>query len=148
MSKIVQLGGVLCDIPILSSVAKKGTDLAEDLGKIFLDNQIDEFNEEYIIVSGITLTNNEINDIIEVIKSLENRGILGKGTTTKITSQERRFLNFLRPLMTAGLPLMKSVLTQLAKSVLISSGLSAEMSAADEVIQKKIYGSGTTVLTI
>ena len=38
---------------------------------------------------GITLTNNEIKDIIKVIKSLENRGILLKGTTRKITSQER-----------------------------------------------------------
>ena len=43
-------------------------------------------------------------------KSLENREILLKGTTAKISSQEGRFLNFLRPLMTAGLPLMKSVL--------------------------------------
>ena len=41
---------------------------------------------------------------IKVIKSLEKRGILLKGTTTKITSQEEGFLNFLRPLMTAGLP--------------------------------------------
>ena len=41
---------------------------------------------------------------MKVIKSLEKRGILLKGTTTKITSQEGGFLNFLRPLMTAGLP--------------------------------------------
>ena len=44
---------------------------------------------------------------MKVIKSLENRGILIKGTTTKMTSQEGEFLNFLRLLMTAGLPLMK-----------------------------------------
>ena len=31
--------------------------------------------------TGITLTNNEIIDIIKVIKSLENKGILLKGTT-------------------------------------------------------------------
>ena len=55
---------------------------------------------------------------MKVIKSLENRGIVIKGTTTKITSQEGKFPNFLRPLMTAGLPLMRSVLTPLAKSVL------------------------------
>ena len=41
---------------------------------------------------------------MKVLKSLENRGVLLKGTTSKITSQEGRFLNFLRPLMTAGLP--------------------------------------------
>ena len=43
LSKIVQLGEVLRDIPIfrniLSRVAKKGTDLARDLGKFFLDKQ-------------------------------------------------------------------------------------------------------------
>ena len=54
---------------------------------------------------------------MKVIKSLENRGILLKGTTRKITSQEGGFLNFLRPLMTASLSLMKNVLTPLAKSV-------------------------------
>ena len=41
--------------------------------------------------SGITLTNNEIKDIIKLIKSLENRRILLKGTTRKITSQEGEF---------------------------------------------------------
>ena len=63
--------------------------------------------------SGITLTNNEIKDIMKVIKSLENRGILLKGTTRKITSQEERFFNFLRPLMTAGLLFIKNILIPL-----------------------------------
>ena len=49
--------------------------------------------------------------------------------------------------MTADLPLMKSIPTQLTKSVLIQLVLSAAgMSAADTAIQKKIYGSGTTAL--
>ena len=50
--------------------------------------------------------------------------------------------------MTAGLPLMKSVLTSLAKSALLQLGLSAGMSAANAAIQKKTYGSGTTTLII
>ena len=37
--------------------------------------------------------------------SLENRGILLKRTSRNINSQEGGLLNFLRPLMTAGLPL-------------------------------------------
>ena len=49
--------------------------------------------------------------------------------------------------MAAGLPLMKSILTSLAKSVLLPLGLSAGMSAADAVI-KKNHGSGTTALII
>ena len=71
------------------------------------------------------------------IKSLETRGILLKGTTRKITSQEGGFLNFLRSLITAGLLLMNSVLTPLSKNVLLPFGLSAGMSAADAAIQKK-----------
>ena len=79
---------------------------------------------------------------MKVIKSLENRGNLLKGATRKITSQEGGFLNFLRPLMTAGLSLMKSVFTPLAKSVLLPLGLS------EAAVQKKIYGSETTALII
>ena len=52
----------------------------------------------------------------------------------KGTSQEWGFLNFVRPLMTAGLPLMKNVLTQLAKNVLLPFGLSAWVSATDTAI--------------
>ena len=58
--------------------------------------------------SGITLTNNAIKDIIKVIKSLENRGILLKRTIKEITSQKWGFLDFLKPIMSVGLPLMES----------------------------------------
>ena len=48
--------------------------------------------------------------------------------------------------MKVGLPLIKFVLTPLAKSVLIPLGLVAAVSAADAGIhQKKISGSGTSV---
>ena len=50
--------------------------------------------------------------------------------------------------MTAGLSLMKSVLTPLAKSVLSPFGLSAAISATDTAIQKKTYESDTTALII
>ena len=36
---------------------------------------------------------------MKVIKYLENRGILLKGTTRKITIKEGGFLNLIRPLM-------------------------------------------------
>ena len=52
---------------------------------------------------------------MKVIKVLWNREVLLKGTTRKITSQERGFLNLLRPLMTAVLPLVETALTPLAK---------------------------------
>ena len=113
-------------------------------------NVIKDFKNasDKLLGTGITLTDNEIKDILKVIKSSENREILLKGTTRKMTSQRGRFLNFLRPLMTTGLPLMKIVLMPLAKSVLLPLRLPAGMSAADAAIQKKIYGAGTTALII
>ena len=92
--------------------------------------------------SGIILRDNEIKDNINVIKPLENKGILLKGTTSKIATQKERFLN------SAGLPLIKNVLVPLAKSILIPLGLTAAGSATEAAIQKKIYGPGTTVLLI
>ena len=58
----------------------------------------------------------------------------------------------LGPLLKTGLPLMKSVIKPLAKSVLIPLGLMAAASAAaDAGIHKKILGSGhynnTTLIT-
>ena len=43
--------------------------------------------------------------------------------------------------MAAGLPLMKSALTFIAKNVLLLIGLSAGMSGAHAAVHKKIYGS-------
>ena len=76
---------------------------------------------------------------MKVSKSVENRKILLKGTTRKITSQEEQFFNFLKRLVTVGLPLTKTVLMPFAKSVLSPLGLLA-------AIQNNIYGSGTTAL--
>ena len=45
--------------------------------------------------SGVTVTNDEINDTMKVFKSLENRGILLKETIKIITSQEEGFSFFL-----------------------------------------------------
>ena len=59
----------------------------------------------------------------------------------KITCQKGEFINFLRPLMTAGLTLVKSVFISSAKTVLIPPELSAEMPAADAAILKKIFAS-------
>ena len=46
------------------------------------------------------------------------------------------------------MPLIKNVITTLAKSVLIPLGLTAAASAADAGIHKKILGSGNTTLII
>ena len=55
----------------------------------------------------------------------------------------------LAPLLRTGLPLMKSVIKPLAKSVLVPLGLTAATSAVDAGIHTKIFGSGhNTTLVI
>ena len=142
----------------LKSAIKNGTEVTLNLSSNLIGSSNDETNfpHKFLLTntqvpskySGMTLTDNEIKHIIKMIKSLENRGILLKGITRKITSQEGGFFNFLRPLMKASLPFMKSLLTPLAKSILLPLGLSAVMSAADAAVRKKIFGSGTTALII
>ena len=82
------------------------------------------------------------------MRFLETEKNLLKGTIRRVNSQEGGFLNFLEQLMTIVLPLMKHVLTPLAKSVLVRLGLTAATSATDAVIQKKIFRSGMTTLII
>ena len=48
--------------------------------------------------------------------------------------------------MKVGLPSMKNVLTWLAKTVFLSFGLTAAVSATDAALQKKIYESGMNAL--
>ena len=97
---------------------------------------------------GISLTNNDIKDIIKVINSLENGGVLLNGTTRKISSHKREFLNFLRSLISVGLPIMKNVLTSLAKNLLVLLGLTTVASAIDTALQNTIFGLGLTALII
>ena len=69
----------------------------------------------------------------QLSKMIQTGGFLGK---------------LLGPLLKTGLPLIKNVITPLAKSVLIPLGLTAAASAADAGIHKKILGSGNTTLII
>ena len=141
-SKMIQSGGILGDViaaipqvifltrkEVLKKVIFLAPKLAPKLAgkgtEYYINKEINELNKKFTL--GITLTNNKIKGMMKVIKSLENRGNLLKGTTRKITTQEGGFLNFLRPLMTAGLSLMKSVLTPVANSVLLPLGLSTGM---------------------
>ena len=73
------------------------SELAEKATEYYVNKGINKLNKKFTSSkgSGITLTNNEIKDIVKIIRFLGNRGILIKGTTRKITSQEGEFLNFL-----------------------------------------------------
>ena len=50
--------------------------------------------------------------------------------------------------MKVGVPLIKNVLTSLAKSVLSQPELTAAVSARDAANRKKVFGSGMTALII
>ena len=66
------------------------------------------------------------------MKSLENRGILLKGTTEKIKIQEGGFLaNVLGQLMRVSSPLMRNVLAPLDNSLLLPYGLTTATSVVD-----------------
>ena len=73
---------------------------------------------------------------------------LSKFQISKIIQSEGFFGKLLGPLLKTGLPLIKNVIKPLAKSISISLGLTVAASAADAGIQKKILGSGTTILMI
>ena len=141
------LGELLLALPYAAIKAgtqeliKRAPELTRNATRYFVNKGINRLKKDFkwIKGSGIALKNNETKDIMNVIKSLENRGILLKRTTTKIAHEEGGFLNFLRPLMTADLPLIKTVLTPLGKRILIPIGLSTSMSATDAAIQEKIY---------
>ena len=83
----------------ISLAPKLASKLAEKATEYYINKGINKLTENFTSSKGswTNLINNEIKDIMKVIKSLENRGILLKGTTIKITSQEGGFLNILRP---------------------------------------------------
>ena len=69
----------------------------------------------------------------QLFKMIQSGGFLGR---------------LLGPLLKTGLPLIKSVIKPLAKSVLIPLRLTAAVSAADAGIHKKILGSGHNNTTL
>ena len=108
---------------------------SEDLNKIFRD-------------SRIALTKNETKDVIKVVRSLENREILLKGTIRKISSQKVGFLNFPSPLISVVSLLMKNILTSLVKRFGTIKINGSRAATADIAVQNKMFGSGTTALII
>ena len=90
---MMQSGGILGDLIVAipqvifltgKDSLKKDVSLALKLARkateYYINKGINELNKKFTISKclEITLTNNEIKDIMKVIKSLENRGILLK----------------------------------------------------------------------
>ena len=91
----------------------------------------------------LLLTNRQVANIRKAFAKYLSTDIKLPKTQLSKMIQSGGFLGRpLGPLLKAGLPLMKSVIKPLAKSVLGPLGLTAAASAADAGIYKKVLGSG------
>ena len=128
----------------LKSAIKNETGAALRLSSNMIGNPNDEtkFPHKLILTNRqfINLCRNGANKSSTDIK-------LSKTQLFKMIQSSKFLGRLLGPLLNTSLPLMKTVIQLLAKSVLIPLGASAA-SAADVGLHKKILGSGTTKLII
>ena len=97
----------------------------------------------------LLLTNRQVANLYKAFAKNTSTDIKLSKTELSKTIQPGGFLGkLLGPLLRTGLPLMKSVIKPLAKSVLIPLGLTAAASAADSGIHKEILGSGHNNTTL
>ena len=112
-------------------------------------NMIGDSNEKTNFPHELLLTNRQISSIRKAFSN--NSWVDSKFSKAQLSKmiQSGGFLSkLLGPLLKTGLPLIKNVITPLAKSVSIPLGLTAAAAAADVGIHKKILGSGNTTLII
>ena len=92
----------------------------------------------------LLLTNTQVANIRKVFANNLSTDIkFSKAQLSKMIQSGGFLGKLLGPLLRTGLPLMKSVIKPLARSVLVPLGLTAAASAADAGIHKKILGSGS-----
>ena len=96
----------------------------------------------------LLLTNRQVTNIRKAFAKNASTDIKLSKTQLSKMMQSGGFLGrLLCPLLKTRLPLMKSVIKPLAKSVLIPLGLTAAASTADAGIHKKMLGYGHNNLT-
>ena len=120
-------------------------------------NVAGDSNDENNFLQKLLLTNTQVSMLCKALaNNLRNCNIkilianikLSKTQFHKI-GQSGGFLGrLLAPLLKTGLPLIGNVLKLLAKSILIPLGLTAEASATDAAINKKMLRSGNTTVII
>ena len=112
-------------------------------------NMIGDSNDKANFPHELLLTDRQISSIRKAFSNNSSVDIKFSKTQLSKMIQSGGFLGkLLGPLLKTGLPLIKNVITPLAKSVLILLGLTAAATAADAGIHKKILGSGNTTLII
>ena len=123
----------------LKSSIKNETDVVLRISSYMVGNSNDNTNFPHELL----LTNRQVANIRKAFPKNASTNIkLSKTQSSKMIQSGGLLGRLLGPLLKTGLPLMKSVIKPLAKSVLIPLGLTAAASAADAGIHKKILGSG------
>ena len=112
-------------------------------------NMIGDSNDKGNFPHELLLTNGQVSNIRKAFANNSSLDIeFSKAQLSKMIQSGGFLCKLLGPLLKRGLPLMKSVITPLAISVLIPLGLTAAASAADAGIHKKILGSGNSATLI
>ena len=131
----------------LKLAIKNETDVFLRLSSNMIGNSDDNTNFPHELL----LTNRQVANLRKAFAKNTSTDIMLSKMQLSNMIQSGRFLGrLLGPLLRTRLPLMKSVVKRLAKSVLVPLGLTTAGSAADAGIHKKILGSGhnNTTLTI
>ena len=129
----------------LKSSIKNETDVVLRISSNMVGNSNDNTNFPHELL----LTNGQVENIRKAFAKNTSTDIkLSKTQLSKMIQSGGFLSRLLGPLLKTGLPLIKSVIKPLAKSVLIPLGLTAAASAADTGIHKKILGSGDNSTTL
>ena len=112
-------------------------------------NVASDANDGNIFLHTLLLTDTQVSKIHKAFANDSSANIKFSKTQLHKRGQSGGFLGRLLGLLQkTGLPLIKNVLTPLANSSLIPLWVAPAASAADAAIQRKIHGSGTTLLMI
>ena len=129
----------------LKSSIKNETDVVLRISSNMVGNSNDNTNFPHELL----LTNRQVANIRKAFAKTTSADIkLSKTQLSKLIQSGGFLGRLLGPLLKTGLPLMKSVIKPLAKSVLIPLGLTAAASAADTGIHKKFLRSGHNNTTL
>ena len=124
----------------LKSAIKNETDVVLRLSSNIIGNSGDNTNFPHELL----LTNRQVANLRKAFVNYLSIDIkLSKAQLSKMIQSGGFLGRLLGPLRKTGLPLMKSVIKPLAKSVLVPLGLTAAASTADAGIHKKFLGSGS-----
>ena len=127
------------------SAIKNENDVAIRLSPSMIGDSNDKSNFPHELL----LTNRQVPSIRKAFAYNSSADIkFSKAQLLKMIQSGGFLDKLLGPLLKIGLPLIKSVIKPLAKSVLIPLGLTAAASAADAGIHKKLLGSGNNTTLI